>query len=294
MYAWLTALVDFGVLTKVLVSSLLGTLIVALLSVFAIFRPVVNSVRRSLEAAVRPVNEIRDIANFAALLSESLSEWDGDYSRLVMFRALPCEVSLPFLRHCFGKREFDTAIRAIRVYQDCVTEIVREGRGAHDKSIFGRTGIEKLDGATEDTILQQYFSGNEATDTTDLGLHDNFNEMGIILLGETIEERRPDLKEWKAGFIIIFSEDFQTVRGFRHNVHGHIANLKVVFDQRQKDCEKKGMYFSLSSSMPERQVIALRETVRLFFQGSSAPEALVAANEFAEREMPSTADQAVH
>jgi hypothetical protein len=256
---------DWSAFIVGIASSLIATLIVGLISVFTIFRPLLASARKMLESTLRPVNEIQDVAEFAILLAESLSEFSGDYRRLVMYRALPCEMSPQFLRYCFGAHVSDEALDAINVYERCITSIVREGRGSHDKTIFGRSGIESLDAATRDACLLDYFAGDEAVETTDLGLHDNFNEIGIVLLGETIEERHDDLKQWKAGFIFVFSEDFKTVRGFRHNMHSHIMNLKLLFDERKNDCEKNNMYFSLSHDMNSQAVTALKETTVSFF-----------------------------
>jgi hypothetical protein len=246
-------------------SSLVATVIVGLISVFTIFRPLLATARKLLESTLRPVNEIQDVAEFAILLAESLSEFGGDYRRLIMYRALPCEISAQFLRYCFGSHVSDEALDAINIYERCITNIVREGRGSHDRTIFGRSGIEMLDAVTRDACLLDYFSGDQAVETTDLGLHDNFNEIGIILLGETIEERRSDLKQWKAGFIFVFAEDFKTVRGFRHNTHSHIMNLKLLFDERKKDCEKNHMYFSLSHEMESSAVANLKATITTFF-----------------------------
>ena len=232
---------------------------------FAIFKPFVAHARRSLESSLRPVHEISDAGVFACLLAESLSEFEGDYRRLVIYRALPCELSLQFLRHSLGTPISDEEVKALDKYSECITRIVRQGQGAHDRTIFGRTGNNALDAATRDTCLADYFRADEAVDTSELGLHENFDEIGIVLMGETIEQRSSDLKEWVAGFIVVYSEDFKTVRGFRHNVHGHIEHLRVIFDERRKDLDSRGMYFSLVSDMAKADVMSLRDSILNFF-----------------------------
>jgi hypothetical protein len=253
-----------------IVSSLIATSVVAMLSFLAIFRPLVSSTKKTLEASLHPVNEIQDIAALATLLAESVQLFKGDYRRAVIYRALPCEISVQFLKHCFGDHVSSEAIEAVRTYHHCVGTIIKEGAGAHDKTIFGRTGIPSLDIATRDACVMDYVGGGEVADTCEIGLHDNFNEIGIFLLGETIEQRRADVKEWKAGFIIVFSEDFKTVRGFRHNVHGHIENLRVVFEERKKDCDKRKMYFTLSGDRSGDIAASLKETITQFFGATSA------------------------
>jgi hypothetical protein len=256
-----------GLITGV-VASVVATGIVATISVLAIFKPYMVHAKKILESSLRPVHEIPDAGVLACLLAETLLEFKGDYRRLILYRALPCELSLQFLRHSLDSRVADEEVRAINLYSECITRIVRQGQGAHDKTIFGRTGDQKLDAATRDTCLSDYFHADETMDTTELGMHDNFDEIGIILVGETIEQRRDNLKEWKAGFIVVFSQDFKTVRGFRHNVHGHIEHLKIVFDERRSDLEAKGRYFILSSVMPKESIEALRKSIVHFFSPS--------------------------
>jgi hypothetical protein len=65
-----------------------------------------------------------------------------------------------------------------------------------------------------------------------------------------------------------FHKIFKTVRGFRHNVHGHIEHLKIIFDERRSDLESKSTYFILSSDMPKSDVEALRESITGFFTPS--------------------------
>jgi hypothetical protein len=257
--------VDWGHVVTGIVSSIFATLIAGFISVVAVFRPLLKAARTALEKSLRPVNEIQDIAAFSELLDESLAKFEGDYRRLVLYRALPCEISPQFLNHCFGDNSADEAREALRRYSDCISHIVKQGRGAHDKTIFGRTGIERLDAATRDACLHDYFHADEAVDTSELGLHSNFDEIGILLLGETFEERNDNLKEWQAGFIIVFSQDFKTVRGFRHNVHGHIENLRVIFDARRKDSEAKQDYFILNSKMDRITVVKLKKKITNFF-----------------------------
>jgi hypothetical protein len=256
-----------GLITGV-VASIVATGIVATISILAIFKPYMAHAKKSLESSLRPVHEIADAGALACLLAESLTEFGGDYRRLVIYRALPCEISLQFLRHAAGAHMSDEEVRAVNLYSECVTRVVRQGHGAHDKTIFGRTGIHALDAATRDTCFADYFHADEAVDTSDLGLHENFDEIGIILIGETVEQRRSDLKEWKAGFIVVFSQDFKTVRGFRHNVHGHIEYLKIIFDERRSDIETENMYFIFSSDMPKADIAAVKESIARFFTSS--------------------------
>jgi hypothetical protein len=260
---------DWDAFIAGLAASLVVSVVAAVVSVLAVFRPLVTSATKALEKSLRPVNEIPDLAALVILLSETLSEFRGDYRRLVMYRALPCELSLQFLRHCFGPHPSDEAVNALNIYHECIARMVKQGDGAHDKTIFGRTGLEALDAGTRHVCLSDYFHGDEAVDTSELGLHGNFNEIGIILLGETVEQRRDDLKEWKAGFVVVLSEDFKTVRGFRHNIHGHIENLRIVFDERRRDLEKDDMYFILHSDMTKTVVADLREKITAFFASPS-------------------------
>jgi hypothetical protein len=249
-----------------IVSSLMATAIVAAISFLAIFRPLVSSAKRALEASLHPVNEIPDVAALAILLAETMSAFKEDYRRVVIYRALPCEISVQFLKHCFGNHASSEAIAAVRTYHQCVSTIIKEGDGAHDKTIFGRTGIASLDETTRDACLSDFLGSGEVGDTCEFGLHDNFNEIGIFLVGHTIEQRRADVKEWKAGYIMVFSEDFKTVRGFRHNVHGHIENLRVIFEERKRDCEQRKTYFMLSGDETSDDVLAtVKETICNFF-----------------------------
>jgi hypothetical protein len=259
---------DWDAFIAGIVASVVASVAAAVVSVLAVFRPLVSSATKTLEKSLRPVNEIPDIAAFATLVAESLSEFNGDYRRLVMYRALPCELSVQFLRHCFGPHPADEAVHAVNVYQECIARMVKQGEGAHDKTIFGRTGQVQLDAATRHACLSDYFRGDDTVDTSELGLHENFNEIGILLLGETVEQRRDDLKQWKAGFVVVFSQDFKTVRGFRHNVHGHIENLRIVFDERRSDLEKDNMYYSLHSDMRKADVAAFKGKIESFFQNA--------------------------
>jgi hypothetical protein len=256
---------DWAGLIIGVVSSMVATAIVATLSVLAVFRPYMQHAKKALETSLKPVHEIPDAGILVRLLAESLSEFEGDYRRLVIFRALPCEISPQLLRHSLDSHVSEEELKAVSVYSECMTRIIRQGEGAHDRTIFGRTGDTKLDSATRDICLSDYFRADEAVDTTEFGIHENFDEIGIILIGETIEQRRADLKEWKAGFIVVFSEDFKTVRGFRHNVHGHIEHLKIIFEERRLDLASAGRYYSLTSNMPKDEVAALREIVVSFF-----------------------------
>ena len=256
---------DWDAFVAGLAASLVVSVVAAVVSVLAIFRPLVTGATKALEKSLRPVNEIPDLAALVMLLAETLGEFGGDYRRLVMYRATPCDMSLQFLRHCFGPHPSDETVKALHVYHECISRMVKQGEGAHDKTIFGRTGIDAIDSATRHVCMSDYFLGDEAVNTSELGLHSNFNEIGIILLGETVEQRRDDLKEWKAGFVFVFSEDFKTVRGFRHNIHGHIENLRIIFDERRRDLVKDEMYFVLSSNMAKAEVSRLKETIDQFF-----------------------------
>jgi hypothetical protein len=42
-------------------------------------------------------------------------------------------------------------------------------------------------------------------------------------------------------------------------------NLKLLFDERKKDCEKNNMYFALSHEMESAAVTRLKETITSFF-----------------------------
>lgn len=268
---------DWDAFIAGIAASIVASVAAAVVSVLAVFRPLVSSATKTLEKSLRPVNEISDVAQFATLVAESLEEFNRDYRRLVMYRALPCDLSVQFLRHCFGPHPADEAVHAVSMYQECIARIVRQGEGAHDKTIFGRTGHQSLDAATRHACLSDYFRGDETVDTSELGLHENFNEIGILLLGETVEQRRDDLKQWKAGFVIVLSQDFKTVRGFRHNVHGHIENLRIIFDERRNDLEKTEMYFSLHADMRKADVASLKTRIEQFFQNASTRKPRIAS-----------------
>ena len=204
-----------------------------------------NSIKSTLDASLHPVNEISDVATLGALLAGKHIQLQWGLQTGDNISRFTLRISVQFLKHCFGQDVAREELRRSRTYHNCVATVIKEGGGAHDRTIFGKTGLANLDEATCEACLADFLGAGEVADTCELGLHNNFNEIGIFLIGETIEQRREDLKEWKAGFIIVFSQDFKTVRGFRHNVHGHIEHLRVIFEERKEDCEKNDMYFTL-------------------------------------------------
>lgn len=249
-----------GVLEN-LVAGLVASLIIALLSYFALFKNASNKLIIYLKTIVNPVDSFRNVEEFSRLLLETLNSYEDNYETAVLFRAIPCELTERYRAHVSG--DLDTEARKlIEKYQRAVCVIIKTDKGAHDVSVFGRTGITELDEATGRVIDEHYLSGERAPGTTTLALHENLNEYGVILFGINDEVAKIGDIHWRAGFLVVYSKDFKKIRGYRYNQDSHIENLRLMFDQKQID--GKAFIFETNMSNEERNKISTE--VQAFFR----------------------------
>jgi hypothetical protein len=221
----------------------LSSLVAAYFLGFKKFKKVIDEHERRIAKIINPVNDFNDIGGFITLFDESIDSFDKDFSQLVLYRALPCEITDAFIKN-IGNQQ----IKIVN-YQNTINSIIKESDGSFDKSIFGKTGIAELDNETRNIIISHYYSNATPPDTTDLGLHDNLDESGVILIGKAENTNTIGSLIWEAGFLIIYSSDFKKIRGFRLNLPEHIRNIALIFEQKQEDSKKKSTYWEFSKSM---------------------------------------------
>jgi len=236
-------------------SSLLATWILTTKMV----KPVLERYKKLIEKLINPVSEFTSGETFVKLLKEAIDEFNDDYSRFIIYRALPCEITENFL----DRLEEPPSSNDLYYYRNKIREIIREGRGSYDKTIFGKTNIRDIDIATKKAILSDYYPEIQPG-TTELGLHDNLNEIGIILLGKTESSKDIGNIEWQSGFIIIFSADFKRIRGFLYRVSSHINNLLFIFKEKQKDSEENGLYKDFDN-IDSNEYDDFKRTIESFF-----------------------------
>lgn len=183
-----------------------------------------------VERIANPVQEFRDLGTLAGMIRETIESYKGNLSRLVLLRALPCELSDELIAHCERHAAVVTETnRNLQDYHSLIYKIIREGVGAHDKSIFGATGDPSLDTATDREVCKSYFMSSTPPDTTEIGFHDNLNEIGLILFGDAEEKNIDNVYQWRIGYLVYFPRDFSQCRGFRYRLHSHIDNLSMLF-----------------------------------------------------------------
>ncbi|RBM45945.1 hypothetical protein DLR65_17440 [Vibrio tarriae] len=217
-----------------LIAGLIAAGIMAVVSYFAIFRKASGKIIDYLKTVVNPVDSFRNVEEFSRLLLDTLDSYNDSYENAILFRAIPCELTEAFRRHVSG--DVDTeAMKLINKYQRAVGVIIKSDKGAHDDSVFGKTGLPHLDDATSSVIEEHFLSGERAPGTTTLSFHENLNEYGVILFGINDEVCHIGDVYWKAGFLIVYSKDFKKIRGYRYNQDSHIENLLLMFEQKRDD-----------------------------------------------------------
>lgn len=258
-----------------LIGGTVGAVIAAAITQRESVKKLMGVVSYEVERIANPVHEFRDLNTLAGMIRESIESYEGDYSRLVLLRALPCELSDELINHCEGHPAVITETnRNLQDYHSLIDKIIREGVGAYDKSVFGATGRQALDRATYREISKSYFMNSTAPDTTEIGFHDNLNEFGLILFGDTEDKNSDKPYQWRVGYLIYFPRDFSQCRGFRYRLHSHIDNMSMVIRQKQMDAEALGMYFSLHKGMSRKEI----DDIRQFFASHlESPEECVPA-----------------
>lgn len=252
---------NFLIITLGVVSSLLAALI---WYYFVAIRKALHALDRNIDEAVRPVKGYHDLYDFSVDLVYALNSFNRDYSRASLFRALPCEISSAISAHLgAGRGETDVNLREA---EHIINEIIIQGDdkigGSYDKSLFGKTGIRELDEETYRRIDTQYFSTHSPPSTSQLALHDNFNEFGLILIGSTKDIRTASVSEWHFGFMLFFSRDFRKfVRGFRFNNHRHIEPLEEIFNEKFEEAAHR---FEIKSIREENE--KFHGEVRSFYE----------------------------
>jgi hypothetical protein len=229
-------------------ASFVASIIFALVTLLGLFNPLRKLLLRQLDKVLFPVTPFADAGRLCELISESIDSYSGDFSKLKLLRALPCELSLALVDHLAG--ETGTGARAeaaVQRYDQLLNAVIQESNGSFDESLFGRTGVISLDTATRHAIERHYLLPDRPPGTSVLGLHTNLNEIGVLLFGETASHRDSTVIDWKFGFLLIFSSDFRYVRGYRYKVHQHIANLQLIFEQKKKDSWQENLLFAMST-----------------------------------------------
>lgn len=240
------------------IGSLIATLIITLsiyiygkikLNISAQLSKIEGRQSAQLDKLLHPISEYRDISCLATSLLEALEAYEKDYSRAIILRALPCELTSVLTDNI--NEASDNVNKNLRNIEFIINEIISQGNndigGIWDKSLFGKTGIKSIDDETKKHIYNVYF-GYRPPPTSSLALHNNFNEIGIILLGKTKTATSKEVSEWKYGFLLFFSNKFDKfMGGFRFNNHSHIEPLEEIFKLKYKEAE----YHHSFSSNPE-------------------------------------------
>lgn len=234
-----------------IIGSLVATIVIAILvSLYrkmSTFKVTVNDQlkileekhSKRLELLLHPITEYRDIQNFSLDLIKALEEFEGEYSRAIIYRALPCALSSALsdiMPEC-GVETDEYFRRATSLMDEIVIQGDDVNGGAWDSTIFGKTGILTLDEATKNYVKRLYFDF-KAPATSDLAIHRNFNEFGIILLGKTKGKGASQISEWLYGFLIFYSSNFDKfMGGFRFNNHRHIEPFEEIFKMKYNESD---------------------------------------------------------
>lgn len=262
--------VILGSAISALIAGSVGALVAAAFTRNASFKKLMGVVSYEVERIANPVHEFRDLSTLAGMIRETVESYKGDYSRLVLLRALPCELSDELIAHCEKHIAVVTETnRNLQDYHSLIDKIIREGIGAYDKSVFGATGDKLLDAATYREICKSYFMNSTAPDTTEIGFHDNLNEIGLILFGDTDDKNSDAIFQWRVGYLVYFPRDFSQCRGFRYRLHSHIDNMSMLFKQKKTDSEAMGTYFSLDSKLSRERIDEIQQVFSTQLESSS-------------------------
>ncbi len=207
---------------------------------------------KKIDQALDQVDEFTSIEDFFRMFKDVVDSYD-DYSRVALIRCLPFELGLDYLKYLYDDvNHSETAKSALLKYKAVVRNIIEEDYGSHDKTIYGVTGIPKLDGCTARVLQDPYL---KLPGTSELGHHKNLNEFGVILFGKTESVRTDRIEEWDAGFLIIFSDDFRTFKGFKYKRHQHIQTIYSIFKQKKEDLKMDEEYLILDESNRNHKTI---------------------------------------
>lgn len=254
-----------SIIGSIFATFLIGILVFLYNKLLRVFREQKEQSER-LEEAIHPITEYRDLYSLSDALIKALESYDEDYSRAIIFRALPCEFSSA-LTEQFNENKGNIN-RNMRKVERMIDEIVIQGSekhgGAWDVSLFGRTGLDKIDTETLNYINRLYFS-HQPPATSSLALHENFNEVGLILLGKTKSKNINAISEWKFGFMIFYSGDFSRMMGaFRFNNHRHIEPLEEIFRMKYNEA---GVSHELDAKTEKNE--GMKEKVSTFYRSVS-------------------------
>jgi hypothetical protein len=151
------------------VSSLLATTIVSIIAYFRIFKPLTDRLNRQISIAINPIQEFRDITELLRLFQDAVLSYGRNYSRLLLLRAMPCELTDMLASHMRVDLQ-NEARRALLDYQTLIEHITAEG---FEETLFGKTDISAIDEGTRNAIKRLYIVGSKPRNTTELGFHDN-------------------------------------------------------------------------------------------------------------------------
>lgn len=237
-------------------TGILSSIIAAWLLTTIYFKPLIEKTKAEIDRLINPVQEFSNIDQFLNLLKQSLDSYKNDFSRLVLHRGMPLEISDALLKYIGVNGQS----KSLTDYQNNMNSIIKEGDGSYDKSVFGKTGIPEIDNGTRNIITSHYFSNTAAPDTTEIGLHNNLNEIGVILIGKGESKSKIGNIVWDYGFLLVFSSDYKSIRGFKHVVPQHINNLVMIFEQKMTDSKTANSYWDLSK-LSQTQLIATQSTI---------------------------------
>ena len=221
---------------------------------------------KRINDALYPVKTFADTTTFVTLLIDALKTYEGDQRHLVIQRALPMEFTSAF----FERLEEQPNQNLLNRYFRMMNDIVFNSDGAFDYSIYGKTNKTEIDKATKTIIDGNYFGRNEMPGTSWLGIHDNLNEVGVILIGKCQSVRRQKQDKgnisYTHGFLVVFSYDYQELRGFMLTQDENIRNLNILFDQKAQDAFSAGAYWDMEK-INANTVETIRERLHKFFLG---------------------------
>lgn len=224
-----------------------------------------------LDRQLHPIREFNSPNEFLHLFKNAIKTYSNDWAKVCLVRALPIELTDVFICNCVGDAaKNDAKLLLTQSYLQLIEMVVQNGKECWDKSIFGRIEpseaisaqkCNELNLATYNVINKHYFIPESAPGTTEIGIHDNLNEFGVILCGKARGINKGEPEKWEHGFLIVFSEGFDAMQGFYYNNDRHIATLYEMFKRKQSDALLRNNYVSFEPQKMKNESKELPEIV---------------------------------
>ncbi|WP_148219734.1 hypothetical protein [Azospirillum sp. B510] len=197
-----------------------------------------DSVRQFLEAdrnfLTKPIDSIHALAD---ALEQAVQRHRNAFrsevesvQNIFICIILPMHLSSKLVDHMCSPDDSLKEITKSRLndFNAYINKVTDSSNGAYDIRVFGRTGLPVIDGATRAEIIAKYILPGVFPGTSQLGLHYNRDEEGVIIFGECDLSSPSKVKQVTEVISFSFDDEYKAIDG-SSCIDTHVASRRLDF-----------------------------------------------------------------